>query len=93
MVYLLNKEIAMENPEKILELSNEFEAELIEEILKDRNIPFFIRKFHDSAYDGLWEAQSGWGNLMAPPEFKDEILKIYAEMSNTSFDGNQDLEG
>jgi hypothetical protein len=84
---------AMENPEKILVLNNEFEAELIEEILKDRNIPFFIRTFHDSAYDGLWQAQSGWAHLMAPPEFKEEILKIYSEMSNSSFDGSQDSEG
>jgi hypothetical protein len=83
----------MENPEKILVLNNEFEAELIEEILKDRNIPHFIRTFHDSAYDGLWEAKSGWGHLMAPPEYKDEILKIYSEMSNTSFDGSNDTEG
>jgi hypothetical protein len=93
LVYLFYKEYAMENPEKILELHNEFEAELIEEILKDRNIPFLIRKFHDSAYDGLWESQSGWGNLMAPPEYKDEILKIYEEMANSSFDGSKDLEG
>jgi hypothetical protein len=83
----------MENPEKILVLNNEFEAKLIEEILKDRNIPCFIRTFHDSVYDGLWEAQSGWGHLMAPPEYKDEILKIYSEMANTSFDGSQDSEG
>ncbi|MGD0584004.1 MAG: hypothetical protein ABR974_13790 [Bacteroidales bacterium] len=82
----------MENPEKILVLSNEFEAKLIEEILKDREIPFFIRTFHDSAYDGLWEAASGWGHLMAPPEYREEILKIYSEMANSSFDGNQDIE-
>jgi hypothetical protein len=40
-----------------------------------------IRSFHDSAYDGLWQTESAWGRLDAPEEFKDEILKIYQEMS------------
>jgi hypothetical protein len=83
----------MEKPEKILVLNNEFEAKLIEQILNEKDIPFFIRTFHDSAYDGLWEAQSGWGHLMAPPEFREEILKIYSDMANSAFDGSQDIEG
>ena len=83
----------MENPVKILVLNNEFEAKIIEEILTEKAIPFIIRSFHDSAYDGLWQAQSGWGSLMAPPEWKEEILKIYSEVVNSSFDGSQDYEG
>jgi len=82
----------MDKPVKILVLNNEIESSLIEQILKEREIPFIIRSFHDSAYDGLWQSQSGWGNLLAPAEFRDEILKIYSEMSNSSFDGSQEAD-
>jgi hypothetical protein len=66
---------------KILILSNEIEARLLDEILIEKDIPHMIRSFHDSAYDGLWQTESAWGRLDAPEEFKDEILKIYQEMS------------
>ncbi len=82
----------MEKPEKILVLNNEFEADLLRQILTEKDIPFMIRTFHDSAYDGLWEVRSGWGHLMAPSEYKDEILKIYSEMANSTVDGAEDTE-
>jgi hypothetical protein len=67
---------------KILILSNSIEANLIDEILNEKGIPHIIRSFHDSAYDGLWQTQSTWGQLDAPPEFKEEIISIYNEMSH-----------
>jgi len=71
----------MENTEKILILENQIEAKLMEEILTDKDIPFIIRSYHDSAYDGLWQMQSGWGHIEAPPKYKDEILKVYKIVS------------
>ncbi|HNR42709.1 MAG TPA: hypothetical protein PKL65_10795 [Bacteroidales bacterium] len=68
---------------EILILNNEMEAGLIDGLLNERNIPHMIRSFHDSVYDGLWQMQSGWGQLLAPEEHRDEILKIYAGMSET----------
>ena len=67
----------MENTEKILVLENQIEAKLMEEILTDKDIPFIIRSYHDSAYDGLWQMQSGWGHIEAPPKYKEEILEVY----------------
>ena len=66
---------------KILILNNEIEANLIDGLLKERDIPHLIRSYHDSAYDGLWQYHAGWGQLDAPEEFKDEILKIFNEMT------------
>ncbi len=57
------------------------QAKLLEEILTEKNIPFIIRSYHDSAYDGLWQMQSGWGHLEAPPEYKEEILKVFEIIS------------
>ena len=71
----------MSNPVKILVINNEIESMLLDEILTEKQIPHLIRSYHDSAYDGLWQAQSGWGHLEAPEEYAEEILRIYNEMS------------
>ena len=71
----------MSRPVKILMFKNEIESLLLDEILTEKQIPHVIRSYHDSAYNGLWQTQSGWGHIEAPEEFSDEILKIYNEMS------------
>jgi hypothetical protein len=71
----------MSKPVKILLIKNEIESMLLDEILTGKNIPHMIRSYHDSAYDGLWQTQSGWGHLEAPEEYSEEILRIYNEMS------------
>ncbi len=75
--------LLMDRTVKILVLNNEIEAALIDGLLNEKNIPHLIRSYHDSAMDGLWQMQSGWGHLAAPEEFREEILKIYREMSET----------
>ena len=80
----------MERTEKILVLYNEFEAKLLGEILTVKNIPYVIKSYHDSAYDGLWQSQFGWGHLEAPEKYKAEILKVYSEMNpGNSVDGSK----
>ncbi len=71
----------METFEKILDLNNEYEATLLSEVLKDKNIPFGIVSSGDSAMGGIWELENGWGYVEAPLEFKDEITSIYEEIS------------
>jgi hypothetical protein len=66
---------------KILVLKNAIEASLLDEILNEKDIPHIMRSYHDLAYDGLWQTQSAWGQLDAPEEFKDEIIKIYGQIS------------
>ena len=72
----------MSETEKIITLDNLVQAKLLEEILTEKEIPFIIRSYHDSAYDGLWQMQSGWGHVEAPPEYKEEILKVFEVISN-----------
>jgi hypothetical protein len=71
----------MSNPVKILLFKNEIEAMLLDEILTEKQIPHMIRSYHDSAYDGLWQSQSGWGHLEAPEEYAEEIRNTYNNMS------------
>jgi hypothetical protein len=74
----------MEAYERILDLNNEFEAGLMEEILKDKNIPFGIVPSGDSAMGGIWELENGWGYIEAPMEYKEEIIRLYTELADTS---------
>lgn len=67
---------------KILLFKNEIEAMLLDEILTEKQIPHIIRSYHDSAYDGLWQTQTGWGHIEAPMEYSDEILGLYNKMSD-----------
>jgi len=70
----------MEEFKKILVLENEIEARLLDSVLNERNIPHRIRSYHDSAYDGIFQTQKGWGVMLAPPEYEEEVLSIYQDL-------------
>ncbi len=57
-------------------LSNRFEADIIADALEQENIPFWIKSFEDTAYDGLFVFQKGWGQLMVPSEYYHRTLQI-----------------
>jgi len=61
---------------KIAVLENTIEAQLIDSILNEQNIPHRIRSFYDTAYDGLFQFQKGWGEVFAPLALKEEILEV-----------------
>jgi hypothetical protein len=82
----------MEQFEKILTLENEMEAQILDSILNERAIPHRLRSYHDSAYDGLYQAQRGWGAVMAPPAFNEEITAIYRDLPLNSQDFSRSPE-
>lgn len=61
---------------KILSLSSEIEAIRIKEILDNHEIPHLIRSFYDSAYDGIFQHQYGWGVLEADESDEERILSL-----------------
>jgi len=62
--------------EKIAVLENVIEAQITASILQEECIPHRVRSFHDTAYDGLFQFQLGWGVIYAPPEFRGTILDL-----------------
>jgi len=44
---------------KILVLDNDVEAQLLDAVLTEEQIPHLMRSYHDRAYDGLWQQQQG----------------------------------
>ena len=70
----------MDEYQKIVVLENEIEAQLMDSILTEHNIPHRMRSYHDSAYDGIYQAQKGWGHIEAPLVYKADILAIHADL-------------
>lgn len=83
----------MEEFTKIAVLENEIQARLLDSVLTERNIPHRLRSYHDSAYDGIYQAQKGWGIVQAPPEYKEEILVILEDLPLEEPDARDDEEG
>ncbi len=53
-------------------------------ILDERNILHRIRSYHDTAYDGLFQLQKGWGEIRAPARFMDQILEVLREIRSSN---------
>ncbi len=70
----------MSKYEKIIVLSNEIEAKLMDEILKDRQIPHMIQSYHSSAYGSIFQFSGGWGHIEAESKYRDQIVSIYNEL-------------
>lgn len=60
----------------IASIENAIEGQLMGSILNDQDIPHRIRSFHDTAYDGIYQLQKGWGALFAPEKYRAAILDI-----------------
>jgi hypothetical protein len=72
----------MERFEKIVVLDNEVQAELVDSVLSARGIPHIMQSYHDSALDGLFQGQRGWGCVEAPLSCKDEILTVIEDLKS-----------
>ena len=65
---------------KIATLDNEFEAQVLGSFLGERGIPYRMRSYHDTAFDGLFQTQKGWGYVSAAEVDRDEILEMLSEL-------------
>ena len=61
---------------KVAVLEDIIEAQLIVSILVEKKIPHRVRSFHDTAYDGLFQVQKGWGEIHAPQACESGIMEI-----------------
>ena len=65
---------------KVATLENEIEARVIETMLKEKEIPYLLRSFYDSALNGIYQLQKGWGYIEAPEKYNKEIKKILIDL-------------
>lgn len=66
--------------ERIAILDNEVQARLLSSLLEEKDIPHMLRSYHDSAYDGLFQTELGWGHIEAQSEYRERIEEILADL-------------
>jgi hypothetical protein len=64
-------------------VENRFEGDRISQALREAGIPFLIKSFLDTAYDGLYIPQKGWGVVMVSEQNKGEAEKLISEVKKT----------
>jgi hypothetical protein len=68
----------------LMKPENEVEAYVIKSVLEEQGIYAEIKSFHDTAYDGLFQSQYGWGVIRVSDADFTEAQKIVKEWSNAS---------
>ena len=74
----------MDTIKKIAVLDNIVQAQMLESMLKEQGIPHMMKTYHDSAYDGLFQGQKGWGHVEAPEEYESDILTLLDDLTEDS---------
>lgn len=64
-------------------MENRFEGDRISQVLREAEIPFIIRSFLDTAYDGLYIPQKGWGMVMVPEDWLSEAERMIEEVKKS----------
>jgi hypothetical protein len=67
---------------KIFTLNNKFEADLIIRELEKEGITVLIRNFRDTAYNGIYIPQKGWGEVRVPEKDKQRAIEVIASLEN-----------
>ena len=65
---------------KVTIVENKFEADLITQALQQEGIPCMLRSYHDTAYDGIFIPQKGWGAIMVPENAEERARNIIDEL-------------
>jgi hypothetical protein len=67
-------------------LENAIEAQLLSSVLTEYEVPHRLRSYHDTAYDGLFQLQKGWGVIYGPSDVRQQILDALAELRSQVVD-------
>ena len=68
----------------LMKPENEAEANAIKSVLADNGIHAEIKSFHDTAYDGLFQSQYGWGVINVSEADFAEAQRIVKEWRDAS---------
>ena len=69
---------------KLIKPENEAEANVIQSVLEEHGISAEIKSFHDTAYDGLFQSQYGWGVILVSETDFPEAQRIIEEWKRAS---------
>ncbi len=84
---------AMDQWVKVGTVENRFEGDRISHALEQAGIRFLIKSFLDTAYDGLYIPQKGWGVVMVSERNKEEAERLISEIKKTFVKEEEDETG
>lgn len=61
-------------------LANRFEADVLSDVLEKNGVPYLVRSFVETAYDGLFVPQRGWGQMLVPARYLSAARKLVASV-------------
>ncbi len=73
-------------------VESRFEWDRIAQALERAGIPYMMKSFLDTAYDGLYLPQKGWGAVMVPEGFVEEAKEVLFEVKENFREGAEEDE-
>ena len=72
---------------KVFILQDRFEADIIKRELEREGIPVLIRSFRDTAYDGIYIPQKGWGEVRVPEKDRERAQELIDNLEHVLQEG------
>jgi hypothetical protein len=69
-----------EDERKVAVLDNAFEADILQQVLQDNEIPALIQSNESLAYGELFQSQRGWGAVFADLQYHEQIRAFLDEI-------------
>ncbi|MFH1623900.1 MAG: hypothetical protein ABID54_01940 [Pseudomonadota bacterium] len=77
---------------RICVLESKFEGDVISDALEREDVTFIIKEFKDTAYNGLFIPQLGWGEVMVPDADAKRAERIVQNIRKNISDGKKNHE-
>ncbi len=71
---------------KIWTAENQFDADVLKDLLEREEIPVLLKSFVDTSFDGIFVPQKGWASVMVPVEYRaraESIIMTYMQKVGT----------
>ena len=78
---------------RIHTVANRFEADLLMQALSEECIPTMLRRFEETAYDGLFVTQMGWGAILVPGDYEGEARSLIEKVLESIDENPPDVPG
>lgn len=78
---------------QLMVVESQFQKDDIVDALTKEGIPHFVREFHDTAFDGLYTKQLGWGEIEVPKADFERAKEIAGKVLEDLEEEETEIEG
>lgn len=76
----LGNELYKEKTKQIMQLNNQFEADVLADVLRDNDIPAIFSPYDDMIFGETFNEFKGWGSVWAEPQYEEQIKDLVEEI-------------